>query len=196
MNKLDCFNKLFENGISYEEYSRQSEKFCQKMKNSWLASGEAIKKIPQDQFSQLNEKLKVLCIAENWCVDCANGVPVIARLAAELINWDFRIVSRDKFTHEVDMFYRTAGRKKIPVIVFTDSEGDEIIRWVERPTRNYRLLGMLRDQGLSKEEFMTRYSNINEFKPPLVSETIFRELLVVAEKAALIAHIHSPDRKY
>jgi hypothetical protein len=195
MKKRDAFNKLFEKGISYKEYTSRSDKYAEQMKDSWSASEEAVKKLSQAQISQLNENLRVLCIAENWCSDCANGVPVIARLADEISNWDFRVVFRDNFKQEVEMFYTTAGRKKIPLVIFADGDGDEIMRWIERPARSYHLLGMLRDQSLSKEEFMKQYIKINEFKPPSVSEEILRELIAVAEKVSLIVHIHSPKRK-
>ena len=119
---------------------------------AWAISEKEIKKFSQVQISRLNESLRVLCIAEPWCGDCANGVPIIAKLAGELDNWDFRIVPRDSFREEVDRFYTTAGRKKIPIVIFADEDGDEITRWIERPTRSYHLLGKLRDQNLSKEE--------------------------------------------
>ncbi|MFX0185660.1 MAG: thioredoxin family protein [Candidatus Hodarchaeota archaeon] len=196
MNKQAAFNKLFDKGISYGEYTNRSEKFAKKMKDNWSASEEAVKQLSQAQISQLNENLRILCIAENWCLDCANGVPVIAKLADEIGNWDFRIVARDDFSKEVEMFYTTAGRKKIPVVVFADEDGDEIMRWVERPARSYHLLGMLYDQNLSKEEFSEQYIKINEFKPPSISEEILRELLDVAKKASLIAHNHSPKKKF
>lgn len=195
MKKQETFNKLFENGISYEKYTRRSDKQTDRMKDSWLASEVAVQRLSQDQISRLNEKLRILCIAENWCSDCANGVPVIAKLAAEITNWDFRIVSRDDFSNEVETFYTTAGRKKIPLVIFADEDGDEIMRWIERPMRSYQLLGTLRDQSLSKEEFMKEFNNTIEFKPPNVSEEILSELIAVAEKVASIVHIYSPKRK-
>ncbi|UCG90330.1 MAG: thioredoxin family protein [Candidatus Heimdallarchaeota archaeon] len=195
MKKRDFFNKLFDNGISYEKYAEQSSSHVERMEDSWFASQAAVKGLSQDHIARLNEKLRVLCIAENWCGDCANAVPVIAKLANEISNWDFRIVSRDLFNNEVEMFYTTAGRKKIPVIIFADEDGDEIMRWIERPTRSYHLLGMLRDQNLPKEEFLEKYNNTPDFQPPTVSKEILGELIGVADKAASILRNHPPKRK-
>ncbi len=195
MRKQESFNKMFESGISYEEYTKKSDKHLEKMKNSWSIIAKEIKKFPLAQISRLNEKLHVLCIAENWCSDCVNGVPVIARLAEAFDNWDFRIAARDSFTEDVERFYTTVGRKKIPLVIFADEEGDEIMRWVERPTRSYHLLGMLRDQNISKEEFLEQYNALNEFKNPSLSQEILRELITVADKASSIVHINSPKRK-
>jgi hypothetical protein len=195
MKKQDTFNKLFENGISYEEYIKKSENHRERMNDSWMASQKAVQRLSQEQISRMNERLHVLCISENWCIDCANAVPVIAILADMAPNWDFRIVSRDAFRKEFETFYTTAGRKKIPVILFADEDGDEIMRWIERPTRSYQQLGILRDQNLPKEEFLQKYNDTIEFQPPFVSEGILNELTLVANKAASIVHVYPPPRK-
>jgi hypothetical protein len=195
MKKQDSFNKLFENGISYEKYLKNSDKHTERMNKSWIASKKAVQKQSREKISRMNEKLHVLCIAENWCIDCANGVPIIAMLADMTPNWDFRIVSRDAFRKEFDTFYTTAGRRKIPLVLFADEDGDEIMRWIEKPMRSYQLLGMLRDQNLPKEEFIQKYNDNFEFKPPFVSEEILNELVLVANKAASIVHLNPPPRK-
>ena len=195
MKKQDSFNKLFENGISYEKYIKKSDGYRERMNDSWLASQKAVQRQSHEKISRMNEILHVLCIAENWCIDCANGVPVIAMLADRTPNWDFRIVSRDIFEKEFETFYTTAGRRKIPLILFSDEDGDEIMRWIERPMRSYQLLGILRDQNLPKEEFIQKYNDTVEFQPPFVSEEILNELIYVANKAASIVHVNSPPRK-
>lgn len=195
MNKRDYFNKMFEKGISYEEYIKKSGKHLEKMGNGWIISEKEIKRLDQAQISRLNKRLLVLCIAENWCGDCANGVPIIAKLAEELTNWDFRIVGLENITQESKMDYLTAGRMKIPLVIFADEEGDEITRWVERPARSYHLLAMLRERCQSKEEFLEQYNTLDEFKPPRVFHEILRELIIVADKASSIVHLHPPKKK-
>jgi hypothetical protein len=195
MNKQDSFNRLFDNGITYEEYANKSDKHLEKLNSSFNAGRMAAQKLSHDQISQLNEKMRVLCIAENWCGDCANGVPIIAVLADMFPNWDLRISSRDSNPKEIDSFYSTAGRKKIPVIIFADEDGDEIMRWIERPMRSYQLMGKLKDQNLPREEYLQKYNNTLEFKPPFVSEEIFKELIIIAEKASSIVYVNPPSKK-
>lgn len=195
MKKKEIFSKLFDNGVTYEEYFKQSEKHKKIMTENWLASQKAIQKLDDNQIAQMNEKLHVLCIAENWCIDCANGVPIIAMLAAMFSNWDFRIISRDNYRKEFVPLYTTIGRNKIPVILFADEDGDEIIRWVERPTQSYQLLSMLKNQDLPKEDFIKKYHDTADFKPPVVSEKILTELVLTATKAAAIVQANPPHRK-
>jgi thiol-disulfide isomerase/thioredoxin len=137
----------------------------------------------------------VLCIAENWCIDCANGVPIISFLSGKFPNWQFRIVSRDENKDEFETFYTTIGRKKIPLIIFADEDGDEIMRWVERPLRSYQLLAELKDQNLSKEDFYNKYNGTLEFQPPFVSDEILTELIFIADKSASIVHMNPPSKK-
>ncbi len=195
MNKQDYFNKLFTIGISYENYFNKIDKYKDRMNSSFSAGKKAVEKLTQEQIARLNEKIHVLCIAESWCIDCANGVPLIALLAETVTKWDFRIASRDQFKEEFSIYYSTAGRMKIPVVIFADEDGDEIIRWVERPIRSYQLLGQLRDQNLSKEEFIQKYHDTREFEPPVVSQAILNELIFIAEKATSIVHVNPPSRK-
>ncbi|MFX0084392.1 MAG: thioredoxin family protein [Candidatus Hodarchaeota archaeon] len=195
MKKRDIFNILFENGITYEEYAKKSEKYGERMNNGIVAGKKALQRLTQDQISRMNKKLHVLCIAENWCIDCANGVPIISMLAELNSNWDFRIVSRDDFREEFELYYTTIGRKKIPVVIFADEDGDEIMRWIERPMHSYQLLGTLKDLNLPREEFIQKYDDTLEFQPPFVSEEILAELVFVAEKVASIVNVNPPSRK-
>ena len=195
MKKREAFRKLFENGISYQEYINKSDKYSEKMNTGLLAAQKAVRKLSKHQILRMNEKLHVLCIAENWCIDCANGVPIISTLSEMFSNWKFRIVSRDENKDEFETFFSTIGRKKIPLIIFADEDGDEIMRWSERPLRSYQLLGQLKDQNLSKEDFYKKYSDTLDFKPPFVSNEIFDELFFIADKSASIVHLNPPSKK-
>jgi hypothetical protein len=195
MRKQVIFNELFENGISYKQYMNKSEKYLERMNTSLEAARKLVQRLSRNQVSRMNESLHVLCIAESWCIDCANGVPVIGTLSEKLPNMEFRIVSREEAKKAFKVFYSTAGRKKIPIIIFADEEGDEIMRWVERPMRSYQLLGILKDQNLSKDDFIKKYNDTLEFQPPFVSEEIFNELVAITEKSASIVHVNSPSKK-
>ena len=195
MKKREIFNKLYNNGISYQEYVDRSEKYTERMSQSYQISEKALNKISRDQILKLNKKMHILCIAEDWCIDCANSVPIIAMLSERMINWDMQIVSRDKYSTEFEYFYTTAGRKKIPVIIFADEDGDEIIRWIERPLQSYQILGGLKEQKLTKEEFIQKYQDALELHPPIVSHEIMNELISAAKKATSILHVNPPEKK-
>lgn len=191
MNRQETFLKIFEAGISYERYVELTLKdnVKDRMEGHANAAEEIISKMDQGRLEKLNRKMKVLCIGENWCGDCANAIPVISKLAEKFDNWEFVIGSKTAFEDEFPMFYSTAGRQKIPVIVFADEDGDEISRWVERPTRSYRLLADLQAQKLPKEEYMAKYKSMIELKVPSLTEEILRELVEAADRATSMIQI-------
>jgi thiol-disulfide isomerase/thioredoxin len=188
---------MFEAGVSYERYIELTlnEKVKDRMTGHWQAAEELINNLDPQKLNQLNRKLKVLCIGENWCGDCANGIPVIARLAESLDNWEFVIAPKTPFEEDFPQFYSTAGRQKIPVIVFADEDGDEISRWVERPTRSYRLLADLQAQKLPKEEYMAKYKSMPELKVPSLTGEILKELIEAADRATAMTQILPTKRR-
>ena len=195
LKKREIFNKLYNNGINYQEYIDRSEKYAERMDQSYNISERAVNKITHDQILKLNERMYILCIAEDWCIDCANSVPIIAMLSERMSKWSLRIVSRDEYSMDVEFFYTTAGRKKIPVIIFADEDGDEIMRWIERPLHSYQILGELKGQNLTTEEFSQKYQDTLELHPPIVSQNVLNELVSIAEKASSIIHVNPPEKK-
>jgi hypothetical protein len=197
MNRQENFLKIFNAGISYDRYVELTlnEKVKDRMENHRQVAAELVSNLSSDKLNQLNRKLKVLCIAENWCGDCTNAVPVIAELAQVVDNWEFVIAPKTPFEEDFPMFYATAGRHKIPVIIFADEDGDEISRWVERPTRSYRLLAELQSQKLPKEQYMAKYKSMPELKVPSLTEEILKELIGAADRATALIQILPTKRK-
>ena len=150
MKRQETFVKMFDAGISYERYVELTlnEKIKDRMSRHFEAAQELISKIEPQKLTRINRKMKILCVSENWCGDCANGVPVISALADALNNWEFVIVVKTSFEEDFQQYYCTAGRQKIPMVILADEDGDEISRWVERPTRSYLLLANLQSQNL------------------------------------------------
>lgn len=191
MNRQEAFLKIFNAGVSYQRYVELTlnDKVKDRMSRHYETTKELISKIDDKKLARINRKMKVLVIGENWCGDCANGIPVISVLAETLGNWEFAIASKTPFEEEFIRHYCTAGRQKIPVIIFSDDDGDEIYRWVERPTRSYIILADLQSKKLPKEEYIAKYKSNPELKVPNLTEEIFRELLDAADRATAMIQI-------
>lgn len=190
MQKRDAFNELFATGFDYDFYRSRSDRQKPRMELSTTTTENELSKLSKEKIEKVNKKLKVLLIAENWCGDCANAVPVIAGIASKMDQWDFKIVGKDDIENEEILdHYKTAGRMKIPVIIFADEDGDEVIRWAERPTRSYRILHDLSLRRLPKEEYMALYKSMPELKTDSVAKEIFKELLEKAEHTASMLQI-------
>ena len=116
MNKRSTFNALFQAGMTYNELKLlPSERLQQKMDDGYVYAKEMISNIPDQLVQRLNQNLRVLFITHIRCKDSANALPVLAGLVERLDNWKMAIVHRDDFDNEIEAYYLTAGRKKVPV---------------------------------------------------------------------------------
>ena len=75
---------------------------------------------------------RLLVLADDWCGDAVNTVPVIAALADAAPNLELRIVGREEVPEIMDR-HLTRGSRSIPVAVLLDGEGHERGWWGPRP---------------------------------------------------------------
>ncbi len=85
-----------------------------------------------EALEDLGRKWKLLAIAEDWCGDASNLVPVFGRLARDSDLIDLRVVKRDEHTDLMDR-YLTNGSRSIPIIVIMDENFRPVGRWGPRP---------------------------------------------------------------
>ncbi len=81
----------------------------------------------------LQRKYRWMVIAEAWCGDVPQNMPLIARLAELNPNITFEIILRDENESIMDHF-TTGGGRAIPILVVMDGITDQVItRWGPRP---------------------------------------------------------------
>jgi len=82
--------------------------------------------------SCLNEKLTWIVLAESWCGDAAQNIPVFAKIAEANPNINLRIVLRDE---NIDLMnqYLTNGGMSIPKLICVDENLNELGTWGPRP---------------------------------------------------------------
>jgi hypothetical protein len=85
------------------------------------------------EMQQIKEPQTWLLIAEGWCGDAAQNVPVINKIAEtnNLIN--FKVVLRDDNDNLMNLFL-TNGGKSIPKLIALDKDHNVIDTWGPRPT--------------------------------------------------------------
>lgn len=74
----------------------------------------------------------LLVLAEDWCGDAVNSVPVMARLAEKVHNLDLRILARDANLDLMDA-HLTGGARSIPIAIVLDADYREQGAWGPRP---------------------------------------------------------------
>jgi DNA-binding transcriptional LysR family regulator len=85
-----------------------------------------------DAIEELGRDWKLMAIAEDWCGDASNLVPIFARLAEASPRIELRIVKRDESPELMDL-YLTNGSRSVPIVVIMDEEFRPVGRWGPRP---------------------------------------------------------------
>jgi hypothetical protein len=75
---------------------------------------------------------RLLVLAEDWCGDASNTVPVLARLADAVPGLDLRVLRRDEPPEVMDR-YLTNGSRSIPIVIALDEDFTELGHWGPRP---------------------------------------------------------------
>jgi hypothetical protein len=84
-----------------------------------------------DRASQLPAR-HLAVLAEDWCGDAVNTVPVLARLAEAVPGMSLRLFPRDLNADLMDA-HLTEGARAIPVVIVLDEDFREVTWWGPRP---------------------------------------------------------------
>ncbi len=128
---MSVTRERFEQGLTYDEYKAQMTRNQER----FAANEQALVLTPQDvaAFKNLPQPLNVLVIAEDWCGDVINNLPILGRIAAESGKLNLRVFLRDQNLDLIDQYLNQGKFRSIPVFVFFDDQFHEIGRFIERP---------------------------------------------------------------
>jgi len=84
-------------------------------------------------LARVTNCLRLLVLADDWCGDAVNTLPVIARMVESADNVELRVVPRDAFP-EVRDRHLTNGSQSIPIVILLDDQGEALGAWGPRPT--------------------------------------------------------------
>jgi len=92
-----------------------------------------ISKETQTSLNQLKDGYTFLVIAEGWCGDAAQVLPVLNKIAEASSKIDLKVVCRDENEPLMEAFL-TNGSKSIPKIIIVDKNQNVINSWGPRPS--------------------------------------------------------------
>jgi Thioredoxin len=125
------FKKVWESALSYEAFIAS----C-KAEHCGLWQGVyKLARVPEWARTAVpaDAQRKLLVIAEDWCGDASNTVPVVAKLVDSVPGLELRVILRDANPEIMDR-YLTNGSRSIPVVIALDEEFRELGHWGPRPT--------------------------------------------------------------
>jgi hypothetical protein len=121
----------FEQGMTYEQFkaqmTRNQERFAENERKLTLDPSDVA------AFTNLPQTLHVLVLAEDWCGDVIDNLPVLGRLAQESGKLDLRIFLRDQHPDLMDQYLNQGQFRSIPVFALLDDSFQELGRFIERP---------------------------------------------------------------
>lgn len=150
---LEWLKYAVEKGISYEAYVKLMDNLlAQKTTTNGWDSPEILEytQLNQSRMKRLEKQMKLLpylenklqnlnnqyiwlLLAESWCGDVAQNLPMIARMAAQSPQIDLKIIMRDEFPKIMD-FYLTDGGRSIPKLICLSHDFRfELGTWGPRP---------------------------------------------------------------
>jgi selT/selW/selH-like putative selenoprotein len=133
----------FAQGLTYAEYKAQMTRNQERL----LANEAAVVLEPADLafFRQLSAPFHVLVLAEDWCGDVINNLPVLGRMAEASGKLDVRVFLRDQHLDIMDQYLKEGQFRSIPVFVVFDPNFQELGHWIERPASVSKLQAEMRD---------------------------------------------------
>ena len=124
------FRKLWQDGLSFEAFVAS----CKAQHCGLWQGVYNLARVPEWARNAVpsGAARKLLVIAEDWCGDASNTVPVVAKLADAVPGLELRVILRDANPEVMDR-YLTNGSRSIPVVIALDENYQELGHWGPGP---------------------------------------------------------------
>jgi hypothetical protein len=120
--------------------------------------------------------LKLLVLAEDWCGDASNTIPILAKLSDLAPGIELRILRRDEHPDVMDQ-YLTNGARSIPVVIALNRDFRELGHWGPRPRLLQEWVLEERKKGTPKDQL---YPEVRRWYARDAGETTLQEVLSTA----------------
>jgi hypothetical protein len=168
------FADRWDRALTYEQFVLESTEHC----GLWTGVYK-IAKVPAwalEEAAALGEKFRLVVLAEDWCGDATNTVPILAKWAEQTPNVELRILRRDEHPEVMDRYLTNGVARSIPVAIVLSEDMRELGWWGPRPRKLEVWAKEQRDAGRDKTEL---YAEIRRWYAKDKGETTLREVLAV-----------------
>lgn len=128
------------------EYTNLNLHRMHRWEKTWVPDEEL-----KDAVRKINTPQTWVIIAEGWCGDAAQQIPVFEHLAALNGLITTRYVLRDDNPEFMNHFL-TNGARSIPVVLCFDGSNNLLWKWGPRPVEATQMLITLKQQGIDEQE--------------------------------------------
>jgi len=123
------FRSLWETALPYDDFVAASTEHC----GLWVGVHK-FARLPawSDGLDLGASPRRLLVLAEDWCGDASNTIPVLARFVEQQPGLELRVLRRDEHPDVMDR-YLTNGSRSIPIVIALDADFRELGHWGPRP---------------------------------------------------------------
>ncbi len=145
----------------------------------------------KDKLQNLPFKCYWLVLAEGWCGDVAENLPIIKKMAEITENVELKIIFRDQNLEIMDQ-YLTNGGRSIPKLICLEAESlKELGTWGPRPKPLQDYIVQMKeskDPDQPKKEWVNQiHEYMHKWYAKDRGETLQDELLSMMEESHLVA---------
>ncbi len=115
-------------------YSQLNDKRMDRLDKTLKISEET-----SNALNRLSDNFTLLVLAEGWCGDAAQILPVINKIAESSSKIDLKIVCRDENEDLMDQFL-TNGGKAIPKVIVVNNKNEVLNSWGPRPSEATKMV--------------------------------------------------------
>jgi len=149
----------FQQGLTYDgwkaQMTRNQERFLSNETKFQVDSADLA------FFKNLPQPVNVLVVAEDWCGDVIDNLPILGRLAAESGNLNVRVFLRDQNLDIMDQYLNKGEFRSIPVFAFFDGQFHELGRFIERPD------SVTKRRGEWRKEYSAQHPELGSSDTPI-----------------------------
>lgn len=180
------FKDRWGSAVPFDQFVRESTEHCALWTGVYRTA-----QVPAwavDEAAAMGVNFRLVVLAEDWCGDASNTVPVIAKWAERVPGLELRVLRRDQHPDVMDR-YLTGTARSIPVVIVLTEDFEEIGRWGPRPRELQEFVKEQRALGREKKEY---YPDVRRWYAKDKGHTTLRELLTVMGRAAHTAGVAVP----
>ena len=170
------FADLWDRALTYERFVKESQEHCE----LWTGV-HRLARVPDwavEQAVALGARFRIVVLAEDWCGDATNTVPVLAKWAELTPNVELRILRRDEHPAVMDR-YLTGTARSIPVAIILTEAFEELGWWGPRPAELQAFVLDQRRAGRTKQDY---YADVRRWYAKDKGESTLRGVLAVMER--------------
>lgn len=172
-------NNKWDEGVTYKQFlsnARENVEMIKARFKDFILNEEDL-----DDVSSIQNIIRILVIGTERCSDTAGNLPILAKIADMSPKVDIRILDSDKHAQYHQLF-KVNGKRKTPVVLFLNSNNEELCRWVERPNAAYKIINEASSPSLDDR----RKALKQLYSDPEIQRQSFYELMGLILRADFI----------